>query len=168
MEVCADGGAVSNAVGNIKHEFSISGPRLTPELDLVFTDPSHHLFLWTFAIAAFFRVFGDDSLEGVNGTQLDYPPWRVRLYNAVTVASQWVRTRWNADLAVECDAAIRNGVIAAESAFETVTGSQAARSGLVYAIGGSAKKHLDEVVVPHWYKNLRPILNPFAFTDNLP
>jgi hypothetical protein len=168
MEVLADGQAAFGASGNLKLAFDEPTGQLPPPLDAICSHPVDAMFLWAFAVAAFFRVFGDDTLDGVDGTHLLYPPTRVRQINALNLAASWVQREWDKELAEQCAPVLLAGLMEAERAFEIVTGSPSMRAGLTHELDGSTFNHARDVIAMHWTNVLRPALLPFAFTDHLP
>jgi hypothetical protein len=169
MEMDADSGAVAIAGDNIHRKVTDPSRKPDPPWDRYYADAPGAFSHWSFAIWAFLRVFGDDSLAGVaDATQLTYPPWRLRQQIALNTQVAFVRQHWDANLIPTCSGVMTTAAVQAELAFERVTGSPREVSGLQHTWSGEGWKHFKDVLRAHWQNELRSELVPFAFTDDLP
>ena len=145
----------------------VMDPALRPsgELGRFYQTPEEAMFHFAFGICPFFRMFGDDSVPAADADIETYPPWRVRQMIAIASATYFISRRWNHELAVSCQQAMKEAMLQVEHAYCLVTGEAMATQGLIEAWNGTGWRHVQNKLIKHWRDELYDELLSFSFTE---
>jgi hypothetical protein len=165
LEMDADMGAAVAQAGMVMS--LVMDPALRPsgELGRFYQTPEEAMFHFAFGICPFFRMFGDDSVPAADADIETYPPWRVRQMIAIASATYFISRRWNHNLAVSCQQAMKEAMLQVEHAYCLVTGEAMATKGLIEAWNGTGWRHVQNKLIAHWRDELYDELLPFSFIE---
>lgn len=84
---------------------------------------------------------------------------------AIASATYFISRRWNHELAVSCQQAMKEGMLQVEHAYCQVTGERIATKGLIEAWNGTGWRHVQNKLIAHWRDELYDELLPFSFIE---
>jgi len=116
------------------------------------------VFDCAFSVNSLFRIFGDIRFAGSDLTAASYPPLPLR--RAMLALSALAAAP--ADHKEMTKVTLRAAILAAESAFATITGESMSVAGMDDAFGPEGRAHMQRLA-DCWHGGLRDRLAPFAF-----
>lgn len=130
IEAEADQRAVMSAIPSLQLSYE-ARQAMKPSTGNLRTSVTEMLFDWSFAINAFFRLFGDSGVEGEEVSKSNYPPIPLRRFMAVFFADTWVKHVWKPPENNETTLkAIKEGAEYTEMAFRTIMNDNSSGKGL--------------------------------------
>ncbi|HUE13800.1 MAG TPA: hypothetical protein VMR25_06530 [Planctomycetaceae bacterium] len=165
LEMDADMGAAVAQSGFVMRLSTDPALRPIGKLARLFQTPEEAMYHLAFGICPFFRMFGDDSVPAADDDIETYPPWRVRELIAIASATYYISRRWNDEIALKCQQAMKEAIIQSETAYSLVTGEPMSTKGLKAAFGGDGWRHIQDKLIAHWRDELYAELLPFSFIE---
>jgi hypothetical protein len=158
LEMDADSFALAQAIG-ATGEWAKAPPGNLPHLQTY----KELLFAWMFAAFSFFRLFGDEPLEGADLYGSSHPPYRVRLANVWEIVVRAAVGHHGADLFPTLDV-VGNAGDEVEQAFHCLSGEPVApRIRYVEGMFLPAAKEHKARLIRRWNGGLRDELLQYAY-----
>lgn len=165
LEMDADIGASVAQAGTALTLATSPEGRPSGELARFYRTPQEAMYHFAFGICPFFRMFGDDPVPVADAEVGTYPPWRVRQMIAIASAAYFISRRWNHELALSCQQAMREAILEVEPAYCRTTGEPMATQGLTEAFDGTGWRYVEGTLIAHWRERLYDELLPFSFIE---
>lgn len=166
MEMDADFNAAKLMMQSIDRLWKVHATLQHP-MNLYYDDRSKAVYDVAAAICIICRMFGDNSISGVDLSKSRHPPMRWRQMWTLNTLGNYVEHLWGDLMVPSCVAAITNAVSDVEEAFEVITGCRQSVVGL-HDVWGPAGQAYAKRLGDCWNSTLKAKLRPHAYIDEMP
>lgn len=163
IEMDADAIAGSWALSAIRKNLET---KIESPLSRFYRTPAQALATWTFAISAYFRVFGDSLLSEADYSTITHPPDRARQAMMMSMSAVYLMDHWDRALAETTAIPINDAMLEVERAFALMTGEQPAIRGFLESWDACGADCMNRLLA-HWKTTLRAKLLPYAYHKDL-
>jgi hypothetical protein len=140
---------------------------LPPPMKEYYADRPKAVYDAGVAICIMCRMFGDESISGVDLTRSEHPPMRWRQMWILNTLGNYVEQLWGEDLVQPGTDAISRALTDVEEAFETITGGKQSVEGLHEAWGPAGRDYAQSLA-DSWNGTLKAKLPKYAYIDKMP
>lgn len=141
--------------------------RLQPPMNEYYADRVNAVYDAAAAISLMCRMFGDNSISGVDLSRSHHPPMRWRQMWILNTMGNYVEHLWGDSMVQQGTDAISRAISDVEEAFETITGGSQSVKGLHDAWGPAGRKYSQRLAAC-WNDTLKDKLARHAYIDNMP